>query len=564
MAIFHMHGSHGSRQGGQSALAKLMYVLRHGKYALGRDDLEASAWGHLPEWCDGAPFPLFAGADLYERANGRLYVELEGALPHELDLEQCIDLARAMADVVAATGLPFVWGIHAGRPTAPGEPRNRHFHLVFLERINDDIPRDPERWFRRANTKDPAAGGAAKDRRLKGHEWLPNVRRRYEQLVNEALARAGRTERVTAASHCSRIARAEAIGDHETAERLRRHPPGLHIGPTASAIERGRPGRNEQPTIRGDLARARDARAAHLRAELERIDGEMKEHLRVAVAAARDAGVDEALVAAAQPGDPDTVIALADGTELRRHEIRDAARRLGFDDNLMADIRATAEPDNPELGWTAVVESTAVYVGQVERSRTIGLSVDLDALIADARRRRANPAPYLARLNDVWARARGAGLDNERLHRIYRGAEDRRAGTGSMAIEDATADRVERKSAAEAAARSVFVDVDAVYRWAREGHANELEALEGETAKAEPVVAAAREAGLDDAEIGRVLRAAESKEYSSAWRALKQATAKRVERSSAAEVAARRLGLDVEVIYANANGDMDPVDHLEQ
>ena len=125
----------------------------------------------------------------------------------------------------------------------------------------------------------------------------------------------------------------------------------------------------------------------------------MKEHLRAAVAAARDAGVDEALVAAAQPGDPDTVIALVDGTELRRHEIRDAARRLGFDDDLMSDIRATAEPDDADLRWTAVVESTEVYVEQVARSRTIDLSVDLDALIADARRRRANPAPYLARLN---------------------------------------------------------------------------------------------------------------------------------------------------------------------
>ena len=135
---------------------------------------------------------------------------------------------------------------------------------------------------------------------MKGHEWLPNVRRLYEQLVNEALERAGRRERVTADSHRTRIARAEAAGGHETATYLRRHPPGLHVGPTAFAIERGRPGRPGRPTERGDLARARNAEAARLRADLASIDGELQQHHGAAVAAARDAGVDKEIVAAAR------------------------------------------------------------------------------------------------------------------------------------------------------------------------------------------------------------------------------------------------------------------------
>ena len=244
-------------------------------------------WGHLPDWCGGDPFPLFAAVDRYERANARLYFELEGALPVELDLEQSIGLTRGMADAVTAPGLPFVWAIHAGRPPAPGAPRNHHFHLVSLERISDGVPRDAALWFRRANMRNPAAGGAPKERCLKGHEWLPNVRRRFERLVNETLERAGRPERVTAASHRDRIARAEATGDHETAEHLRRHPPGRHVGPVACAIERGRRGRPGRSTERGDLARARDAEATRLRAELERIDREREEHLRAAVSAAR-------------------------------------------------------------------------------------------------------------------------------------------------------------------------------------------------------------------------------------------------------------------------------------
>ena len=121
MAIYHLNCSYGSRQGGQSALAKLLYVLREGRYRRGRDDLVLSACGNLPDWCDGDPRRLFAAADRYERANGRLFVEAEGALPVELDLEQQEELVWAfMAEF--APGLPFVCAIHAGRPTwgSPG------------------------------------------------------------------------------------------------------------------------------------------------------------------------------------------------------------------------------------------------------------------------------------------------------------------------------------------------------------------------------------------------------------------------------------------------------------
>ena len=182
---------------------------------------------------------------MYERANGRLYVEAEGALPVELDLEQQEELVRAFMTEFAP-GLPIVYVIHAGRPTV-GKPRNRHFHGMASERVNDGIRRDPEKWFARANRRNPSAGGAPKDRSLKGHEWVDETRHLYERLVNEALERAGRPERVTAESHRDRIERARAIGDHETAEYLLLHPPGIHMGPTACAIERGGPGRPGQP-----------------------------------------------------------------------------------------------------------------------------------------------------------------------------------------------------------------------------------------------------------------------------------------------------------------------------
>ncbi len=104
-------------------------------------------------------------------------------------------------------------------------------------------------------------------------------------------------------------------------------------------------------------------------------------------------------------------------------------------------------------------------------------------------------------------------------------------------------ERVERKSAAEAAARSVFVDVDAVCRRAQEGNADELDALEEETANAESVVAAAREAGLDGAEIGRILREVDSTVHGSGWAALAQATQTRTrERELRAKEEKRKRG----------------------
>lgn len=64
---------------------------------------------------------------------------------------------------------------------------------------------------------------------------------------------------------------------------------------------------------------------------------------------------------------------------------------------------------------------------------------------------------------------------------------------------------------------------------------------------------------MDDAEIGRILREADSTEYGSGWAALTRVTAKRVVRKSAAEAAARRLGLTAESICANVgDDDVDP------
>ena len=363
MPLYHLHVSSGSRGDGASAGAAASYILRLGRYARGREAATVSGSGNLPSWCDGDPLALFAAADRYERANGRLYVAIEAALPVELGEEEHVELVRGMVAEVAGRDLPYLWTIHPGRPAAPGRPRNWHFHSMFSERINDGIGRDAALWFRRANPRAPVKGGAAKARRLKGHGWVDGVRHAWERRLNERLERAG-VELVTCESHRTRIARAEAAGDQATADRLRRHPPGRHIGPAASAIERGRPGRPGQPTERGALARASAVEAARLRERLELIDKQRRQlqddELRDARAAARDAGLDvDSVIDDAPAGYALQLAALDAATRNGREAIRTDARVVGFSDVELERIRSAAAPDNSNLGWAAVVKATA-------------------------------------------------------------------------------------------------------------------------------------------------------------------------------------------------------------
>ena len=631
MAIYHVHISSGSRADGQSAAVKVTYILREGAYG-GRDDLVCWGSGNMPSWAAADPRQLFEAADLYERANGRLFVHVWVALPNELTESERHELGLAIAAALTAAGLPFVYSIHAGDPKSPGEPANPHIHIVISERVNDNIPRDARQWFRRSNPREPARGGAAKDRRLKEVTWVDDARRVVARLTNEHLALAGCKARVTADSHEVRIVEAEAWGDTETADVLRQHPPGVHLGPAAAAIERDRSGgkrdevpkvlRQGEPTERGDLARAKAAEEERVRGDLERVSAKLRrareEEVRAteSVAAARSAGLSEDRILAVYEESESTaegsgwaaveeaasseagrkkeaegaaaatarewlvdVDAVCGGARDRNEDELDAleqetaaakpvvaaARAAGLDDAAIGRIYREAESQEYGSGWAAVTRATGERVQRKSAAEAAarGLDLSVEFIYANASHG-ADPVDHLERVTAIWGRARRAGLNNKQLDDIYGRAENRQVGTGWTVIEDATAKRVQRKLAAEALARGVVVDVDAVCGGARDRNEDELDALEQETAAAKPVVAAARAAGLDDAAIGRIYREAESQEYGSGWAAVTRATGERVQRKSAAEAAARGLDLSVEFIYANASHGADPVDHLER
>ncbi len=216
MAIYHLTASTGSRKGGQSGAAKSDYLKREGKYSRDRDEVEHSQSGHMPDWAERSR-DYWDAADLYERANGRLFKEVEFALPVELDEAQRRELVDDFAHhLTDQERLPYTLAIHKGK----GE--NPHCHLMISERKNDGVQRPADQWFKRYNAKQPERGGAQKSDSLKPRAWLEQTREAWSDHANRALERAGHDARI---DHRS----LEAQG----VERL----PGVHLGPNVVEME---------------------------------------------------------------------------------------------------------------------------------------------------------------------------------------------------------------------------------------------------------------------------------------------------------------------------------------
>jgi hypothetical protein len=186
MPIYHLQVKTGSRKNGASARAKAQYIQREAKYEQQQDRCLYKESEHMPEWAEEHATDYWEAADTYERANGRLYKEVEFALPRELEQDQQIDLARAFAhDLTDDENLPCTLAVHEGGGDNP------HAHVLISERMNDGIERDKDRWFSRFNRDEPELGGAEKTTSLKPKDWLEQTREDWAKEANQALEREG-------------------------------------------------------------------------------------------------------------------------------------------------------------------------------------------------------------------------------------------------------------------------------------------------------------------------------------------------------------------------------------
>ena len=126
------------------------------------------AWPHARVGAGRPARTYWAAADDHERANGRLYREVQFALPNELSPEVRRELAGRFAAQLTDVGeegkLAYTLALHKGESTVPDKPDNPHAHLMFSERVNDGVERSAEQWFKRHNPTSPEHSGAKKSR----------------------------------------------------------------------------------------------------------------------------------------------------------------------------------------------------------------------------------------------------------------------------------------------------------------------------------------------------------------------------------------------------------------
>lgn len=247
MAIYHLNASTVSR-GTASAKSRYEYIKREGRYKSDHAEVTYSQSGNMPKWAEENPRAYWDGADTYERGNGRLFKQLEFALPKELSQDQQKELVQEYVSKVTTTKdgpLPYSFAIHKGH-----DRENPHCHLMISERVNDGYARSQEKWFKRANGKKPDQGGAKKTLELRPKEWLHKAREEWSLHANRALEQAG---------HAARI-------DHRSLQDqgIDREPT-QHLGPVAAAMER-----KGVATDRGrQFAQADPTRESQIAKELE-------------------------------------------------------------------------------------------------------------------------------------------------------------------------------------------------------------------------------------------------------------------------------------------------------
>ena len=259
MAIYHLSVRPGTRAKGSVAARKSDYIQRENQYERQPDRCLYQESGNMPEWADSAR-DYWKAADDNERANGRLYLEVEVALPRELEQQEQIELAKEFArEVTEENTLPYTLAVHEGRGR-DGRGDNPHAHLMISERQNDGLERDEERWFKRANSQEPELGGAPKSREFHGSQKIEHLRERWADDLNGALER--HHEREYERAHEQGYERTRDHGQdhthaHDRGDTQEREPgyvdhrsnerqgieraPGIHLGPGVyAALEKGR------------------------------------------------------------------------------------------------------------------------------------------------------------------------------------------------------------------------------------------------------------------------------------------------------------------------------------
>lgn len=223
MAIYHLAAKLISRKAGRSATAAAAYRaaerIHDERTGLTHDYTRKRGVEHrelmLPHGLDAGRSAFWNAVELKnKRANSRVAREFEIALPAELSAEQRQALARQFAGLlVERYGIAADVCLHA--PHRDGDQRNFHAHIL----TSDNVVNADGSLGNKCRDLDGVARTMAGDSR----NAIDELREEWGRMANEALERAGRTERVDHRNHALRMIDAE---------------PTEHQGPKVTHIER--------------------------------------------------------------------------------------------------------------------------------------------------------------------------------------------------------------------------------------------------------------------------------------------------------------------------------------
>ena len=167
------------------------YVTRKGAFSEDKyEDLVHGEHFNMPGFAKDNPKYFWECAEKFESPSIITYKEFEVALPHEFSDEKNIEIAKNFCNECFGSEFVYSLGIHR-KPSSTGEIENIHFHVMFSERELDGIERTPEKFFKKANKKNPEKGGAAKNPKWNKYGFISDYRKKWETFINKELELAG-------------------------------------------------------------------------------------------------------------------------------------------------------------------------------------------------------------------------------------------------------------------------------------------------------------------------------------------------------------------------------------
>ena len=165
---------------------------------------------HLPKWAKNDPKKFFKAADKYEGVGNRRYMEIEFALPNEL---KTVEQYRQIIDAFIEKHLQdhyYAYAIHNKIGTMSNGQHHPHVHIMFSERLIDDVEKIKERaacnFFKyparkKKDGSEPSfeekyKRGAPKNRNWAEKSFLSLIRADFAKIQNEVLEKNGFSIRV--------------------------------------------------------------------------------------------------------------------------------------------------------------------------------------------------------------------------------------------------------------------------------------------------------------------------------------------------------------------------------